>query len=80
MKTATKPAPAGIADLRPRFEHRRNCWSCALSGLRANTCGALTLEEDADRPVLDWLQAAPMADDGTVPRASDGCPKWGGAR
>lgn len=55
---------------------RRNCWSCWKSGAASNNCSALTLDEDVDRPVLDWLQAAPMAEDGTVPRDADGCPSF----
>lgn len=70
----TKPATTDAADLRPRT--LRNCWTCALSGPRSNGCDALTLDEDVDAPILDWLEAAPLRDDGTVPEGADGCPGW----
>ena len=59
------------------YTHRRNCWTCPHSGDRADRCAVLTLDEDADQPILDWLDAAPLARNGTVPRDADGCPGWG---
>lgn len=68
----TSPKSAPIA------QPRRNCWTCPHSGTRANQCDLLTLDEDADAPVLEWLDAVGLHPGGTVPRESDGCPAWGG--
>lgn len=51
----------------------RNCWTCRRSGPMADGCEMLT---GADWPILNWLDAAPMSADGTVPHTSDGCPGW----
>lgn len=61
-----------IAD---KIDTRRNCWTCVW-GRGGQHCDALTLDEDVDKPILVWLQAAPMAEDGTVPYTADGCPGW----
>lgn len=68
----TKPA----TDTRVTLRRLHNCWTCALSGPTCSGCDALTLDEDVDAPILDWLGAAPLADDGTVPHDADGCPGW----
>lgn len=54
----------------------RNCWTCALSGLCGDECDALTCDEETDWPIIEWLDAAPMAPDGTVPETAGGCPAW----
>jgi len=59
-----------------RTRKRTNCWTCSLSGPRKNHCDALTLDEDLDTPVINWLVTAPLADDGTVPQRATGCPGW----
>jgi hypothetical protein len=55
---------------------RRNCDSCRHGGLYGSECFALTLDEEEDRPIVAWLDAAGMRDDGTVPADADGCPGW----
>ncbi len=54
-----------------------NCWTCCHSGPKHDNCYQLTFNEAIDQPIIDWLQAAPLAQDGTVPTTADGCPGWG---
>lgn len=70
-KTATTTKPDPLRQI------RRNCWTCPHSGVRADRCDMLTLDEDEDQPILDWLQVVGLHNDGTVPREADGCPGWG---
>lgn len=57
---------------------RHNCWTCHYSGPHHTDCERLTLDADVDRPILDWLEQAPVNVDGTAPADADGCPRWGG--
>ena len=77
MITPHTPFARVIRALRIREERRQhNCRTCRHGGPDGRDCFAMTLDEDADQPILDWLQAAPMADDGSVPAGADGCPGW----
>jgi hypothetical protein len=69
------PAYRSLTKITTAKTTRRNCWSCRW-GRNGHHCDALTLDEDIDLPIITWLQEAPMADDGSVPETSDGCPGW----
>lgn len=69
--------PADVPELDPTG--RRNCFTCALAG-ENGWCGALTLDEDEDAPVLAWIQATHIDAAGehqSLPETTaDGCPAW----
>lgn len=67
---------APIKALIDEAQRLTNCWTCSLSGPRSDNCYGLTFDDDEDQPIIDWLTAAPLAIDGTVPMHSDGCPGW----
>ena len=54
----------------------RNCYSCLHGGPRGTECSALDGSETEDLPILLWLQASDLKDDGTVADDADGCPEW----
>ena len=65
-----------VAAVRCSRRTLRHCWTCALSGPFQTECKALTLDEEEDTPVVAWLEAAPVDDEGRVPLTADGCPAW----
>ena len=59
-----------------RARQLTNCWTCSLSGPQCDQCRGLSLNDPEDEAIVDWLLAAPLHDDGTVPLTADGCPGW----
>ena len=63
-----------VLDTRPA-DTRRSCWTCRHSGPRRDGCELLTLDEEADAPILAWLETA-LLTDGTAAEDAHDCPGW----
>lgn len=75
-------APAERLYLCPRCEAamaerhpERSCLTCGLAASPSD-CAALTLDESADKPILDYLAAAGLGEDGAPQDRTLVCPAW----
>jgi len=52
----------------------RNCFTCAFA--RGRECLALTLDEDVDQPIIDYVSAHADLDGDGMPIDNAPCPRW----
>lgn len=74
-----KAAPQKVT----RVEPPRNCWTCGHTlritlpdGGTGYTCTALTLDEETDQPIIDYVSAHCDVEGDGMPVDAAACPAW----